>query len=136
MRRCLAALVAALGLAVPAAASAAPVNMTEFTITPSCQHAGGNIDVTVGVQNTTFWWVDIYFQAKTYDVLGREVASTDPAGPFSVPPFIPIRRTEREVVPPGTLPGIYTVVGGIGGSAQDAMGWSRRSAQLTVSPLC
>jgi hypothetical protein len=131
------AAVSAGAIAAPAAAMAAPVNVTGFTLSPSCTHPGGTVAAKVTVQNTTLLTQTFYAQTKTY-YFGALVQTSQVQGPYNVPPLLSFSTTQQQTVSSNAPVGSYTVVLGIGPSQASPMSWSTRSAPLTVKlpPAC
>src|SRR5437870_1386470 len=122
IKHAIVAAVSAGALAAPAVAAAAPVNVTGFTLTPSCTHPGGTVSAKVTVQNTTLQSQTFYAQTKTY-YFGAPVQTSQAQGPYSVPALLSGSNTQQQTIPSNAPWGSYTVVLGIGPSQTSAMSW-------------
>jgi hypothetical protein len=124
---------AALALAAtPSVAAAAPVDVAEFTLTPSCVRPGGQVTAHVGLRNTTLGTQSAYAQA--WATVGLAEVYTSPAeGPYPVPPLATLGQDKAIAIDQWTPPGFYEVHVGVGPSATSPRSWSQRSAWLTVS---
>jgi hypothetical protein len=121
--------------ATPSIAAAAPVEVTNFNITPSCVKPGGQITSNSTVQNTTYTPTAFYAQAWATEA-GFEVYRGSVAGPYPAPPFYPVSQTQTQQIPANTPWGYYYVNLGIGPSSSSPTSWSRRTTSLVVSPFC
>jgi hypothetical protein len=128
------ALTAAAAVAAPAAA-AAPVDVTGFTLSPSCVHPGGSVTANVTVQNNTYSTQTMYAQSWTTS-WGVEVQTGPVIGPYSVPAFVPLSQSQTQTVPSYAPWGVYQVYFGVGPDSSHPRAWSQMSAPLYVSPFC
>jgi hypothetical protein len=126
---------AALALAAPAAAAAAPVDITGFSVSPSCVQPGGTITTTVTVHNNNFFPTNLYGQPWATEG-GVEVYRGSVSGPYTAPPLISVTQSLQQQIPVYTPWGYYSVNFGIGPSNSSPTSWSQRSATLVVSPVC
>jgi hypothetical protein len=126
---------AAPGAIAPSAALAAPIDVTAFSLSPSCMHPGGTIIARDTVQTTTQQTQTFYAQTAT-SYFGVPVQTSQVYGPFITGPNTTSITTTPTVVPWYSPFGSYTVTFGTGPSAGNAMGWSTRSAPLNVEPWC
>jgi hypothetical protein len=129
------ALTAAASFAAPTAAAAAPVEVTGFTLSPSCVKPGGSVTANVTVQNSTYQAQTIFAQSWTTSY-GTEVQTGPVIGPYTVPAFVPLSQSQTQTVPWYTPWGYYTVNFGVGPDSSHPRAWSQRSAPLVVSPFC
>lgn len=121
------------GAIAPAAAVAAPVEITAFSVSPSCARPGATVTANVTVRNTGLLPQRTYAQTRT-TYFGWTVATSQVYGPYDVPPLLPASTSMQETVPWYAPWGSYTVTLGIGPSPGDPTSWSSRSAPLTVAP--
>ena len=121
------------GAVAPAAAQAAPVEITAFSVSPTCARPGSTVTANVTVRNTGLLFQRTYAQTRT-SYFGWTVMTSQVYGPYDVPPLIPASTTMQETVPWYAPWGSYTVTLGIGPSPSDPMGWSTRTAPLSVAP--
>ena len=121
---------------MPAAASAdATVQVTNFSVWPTCVRPGNDVTATVTLQDTTWYPVSFVLQGwVTY--YGQEVSRTSVMGPYPAPPFTPITQSQTTQVPWYAPWGTYYVNIGTGPSSTAPTSWSTRFAPLTVSPFC
>ncbi len=120
----------------PAQALAAPVDVTGFTISPACTHAGGTITATVTVKNSTALPQSFYAQTQA-QWLGLLTLQTSPVyGSYPAAPNVPETQTQTATVPSYALPGTYNVILGIGPSSSNPMGWSTATSGFSVWPWC
>jgi hypothetical protein len=124
---------AALAAAAPSVASAAPVDVVDFTLTPSCVRPGGQVTAHVTLRNTTLSTQNAYAQAWVTVGPWAEVYSSAPEGPYPVPPLATLSQDKAMPIDPWTPPGVYEVHVGVGPSTAAPRSWSQRSTQLTVS---
>jgi hypothetical protein len=117
----------------PAGAMGAPVEITAFSVSPSCTRPGSTVTANVTVRNTGLLFQRTYAQTRT-TYFGWTVATSQVYGPYDVPPLIPASTSMQADVPWYAPWGSYTVTLGIGPSASDTMSWSTRTAPLTVAP--
>ncbi len=125
--------VTAIGAIAPATALGAPVEITAFSVSPSCARPGSTVTASVTVRNTGLLPQRTYAQTRT-TYFGWTVATSRVYGPYDVPPLFPASTSMQETVPWYAPWGSYTVTLGIGPSASDPTSWSTRSAPLTVAP--
>jgi hypothetical protein len=135
-RRAFAAAVAAGAIAPASAIAAPPIVVSAFSLSPSCTHPGGTVTATDTLQTTTNQNVEFYAESETR-YFGTVVMSTL-YGPYITGP-----NTTSTTVTPTSVPwyapfGSYNTVFGVGPSAGDALGWSSRSADWSVTawPFC
>ena len=124
---------AAFAAAAPSAASAAPVDVVDFTLTPSCVRPGGQVTAHVTLRNTTLGTLNTYAQAWATVGPWAEVYSSSPEGPYPVPPLATLSQDKAIAIEQWTPPGVYEVHVGVGPSAATPRSWSQRTAQLKVS---
>jgi hypothetical protein len=137
MRRLVTGVITATAAACAAtagAAFAAPVNVTAFSISPSCTHPGGTVTATATVQNTTLLPQSFYGEART-SYFGVPV-QTSTYGPYTALPLLSVTQSASTQIPYYAPWGSYSVVFGIGPSSGDPMGWSTSTSGFTVAPWC
>ena len=134
VRRTILTTVAVLAIAPAAAAVAAPVEVTAFTLSPSCTHPGGTVTANTTVQNTTLLPQTFYAQTRT-TYYGYPVQTSGVYGPYSVPPLSSLSKSTPTTIPSNAPWGDYSVTFGIGPSSSSAMSWSTRTAPLKVAPV-
>jgi hypothetical protein len=117
----------------PAAAFGAPVDITAFSITPTCTHPGSTVTADVTVHNNGLLPVRIYAQTRT-SYYGWLVQTSDVYGPYDVPPILSPSTSMQTTVPAYAPWGSYTVTLGIGPSPTDTTSYGTRSAGLGVAP--
>jgi hypothetical protein len=120
----------------PGAALAAPVDLTDLRLEPSCTHPGGVVVVHDTLKTTTTRDQTLYVQVEVR-YFGASIA-TQHYGPFTTPPYTTIMTATPTPVPWYAPIGDYTVNFGIGPSAGDRTSWGTRSAGLAIRPwqLC
>lgn len=119
----------------PSVAAAAPVNVTAFSLSPSCTHPGGTVTATATLQNTTYLPQGFYAQEFVTE-FGYTIQSGGVMGPYGLPSYGSVTQSQSTQVPSYTPYGYYTVNLGDGPSSSNATGWSSMGAGLTVSPFC
>jgi hypothetical protein len=124
---------AVMAIAPVASAAAAPVEVTAFSLSPTCTHPGGTVTANTTVQNTTLLPQQFYAQTRT-TYYGYPVQTSSVYGPYAVPSLSSLSKSTPTTIPSNAPWGNYTVVFGIGPSASSAMSWSTRSAPLKVAP--
>ncbi len=126
---------AALALAAaPGVAAAAPVDVVDFRLSPTCVRPGGQLTAHVTLRNNTAGALSTY--AQSWVGIGPlELSTGGVEGPFLVPPLSTLSQDKTTTVGQGTPPGLYQVNLGVGPSADSPRSWSQRSALLVVSPL-
>jgi hypothetical protein len=117
----------------PAAASAYPVDITGFSLSPSCTHPSGTVTANISVVNATLQTQRFYARTTT-SYFGAPVMQSDIYGPYDVPPIAQLSTSISQQVPWYAPNGMYTVVLGIGPSTADPTSWSTRNANLWVAP--
>lgn len=128
-------LAATVGAIVTSPALAAPVNLTRFSVSPSCARPGGTVTGTVTVQNSNLLPQTFYGQTRT-SYYGYQVQTSQVYGPFELLPLQSITTSMQMNVPWYSPWGSYTVTAGVGPSSSDAMSWSTAQASVTVVPWC
>jgi hypothetical protein len=125
---------AALAFAAPGVATAAPVDVVDFTLSPTCVRPGGQVTAHVTLRNNTAGALSTY--AQSWVGIGPlELSTGGVEGPFLVPPLSTLSQDKANTVGQGTPPGVYQVNLGVGPSADSPRSWSQRSALLVVSPF-
>jgi hypothetical protein len=119
----------------PLAAASSPVQLTGFSLSPSCTHPGGTVTANVTVQNTTLSAQTFYAQ-DWVTAFGVTLTRGSAVGPNTLPPLYSASQGQATQVPSYTPYGYYTVNLGVGPSSTDPTSWGQRSAALTVSPFC
>jgi hypothetical protein len=126
---------ASLALAAPAAASADTVQVTAFSVSPTCVHPGANVTASVTLQNDTYYPLNFVLQSWT-TYYGAEVQRSSVMGPYPAAPFTPITQSQTTQIPWYAPWGTYWVNVGTGPNSSSPTSWSTRSAPLTVSAFC
>jgi hypothetical protein len=111
------------------------VQLTAFSLSPTCTHPGGTANANVSVQNTTGFAQTFYAQDWVTE-FGITLTRGSAMGSYTLPPFYTASQSQATQVPAYTPWGQYTVNVGVGPSSSDPTSWSQRSATLTVSPFC
>src|SRR5881409_1442165 len=106
-------------IAPAATALAAPVEVTAFSLSPSCTHPGGTVTANTTVQNTTLLPQQFYAQTRT-SYYGYPVQTSGVSGPYAVPTLSSLSKSTPTTVPSNAPWGDYTVLFGIGPSADNA----------------
>jgi hypothetical protein len=124
-----------LAAATPAAAAAAPVQVTSFSLSPTCVAPGHSVTATATIQNTTYAPQSFYAQEFVSE-FGYTIQQGSVMGAYALPSYASVTQSQTTQLSSTTPYGYYTVNLGVGPSSSNATGYGSRGTGLTVSPFC